>query len=133
MRKPKETKPRPAPKVGIIYIFGGKLLIDSTPLGQAGRYGDCAFHERDHISYWAELVKSGRVPNSGYEEFPRGRVSYDRRSGQFTFLADLCILRQKSLVSAILSRMHLPVRGTKIGTDGGYRCISCVRREPLTH
>lgn len=65
-------------------------------------------------------------------EFPRGRVSYDRRSGWFTLLADLCILRQKSLVRAILSRLRLPVRGTRAGTDSGYRCGVCVRSEPLS-
>jgi len=34
------------------------------------------FHERSHIDYWAELVKRGKVPNTEYEEFPRGRVAY---------------------------------------------------------
>jgi len=57
------------PSGGIIYLVGEKLLIDSTPLGQAGSYGDSA--ERDHISYWAELVKTGKVPDREYEEFPR--------------------------------------------------------------
>ena len=119
---------RPAPKVGIIYIFGGKLLIDSTPLGQAGRYGDYAIHERDHISYWAELVKSGRVPNSEYEEFPRGRISYDTKSGKFRLLADKCILRRKGVVSKILSRLHLPPKNTETGTDSHYRCFRCLGR-----
>jgi hypothetical protein len=117
---------RPAPKVGIIYIFGGKLLIDSTPLGQAGRYGDYAIHERDHISYWAELVKSGRVPNSEYEEFPRGGVAYNTKTGKFTLLADRCILGRKSLVSKILSRMNLPPRDTEIDKDFHYRCFHCL-------
>jgi len=116
----------PAPKVGIIYIFGGKLLIDSTPLGQAGRYGDYAIHERDHISYWAELVKSGRVPNSEYEEFPRGRVAYNTKTGKFTLLADRCILGRKSLVSKILSTMNLPPRDTEIDKDSHYRCFHCL-------
>ncbi len=41
---------RPAPKVGIVYLVGDKLWIDSTPLTEAGRFGDFAIHERDHIS-----------------------------------------------------------------------------------
>jgi hypothetical protein len=59
-------------KVGIIYLVGGELLIDSTPLAQAGRYGDFRIHERGHIDYWANLVKRGEVPNTEYEEFPPG-------------------------------------------------------------
>jgi len=63
----------------------------------------------EHEQYWRQLVKKGVAPETGYTEFPRGRVSYDRRSGQFILLADRCILRQRKLVGAILSRMHLPV------------------------
>ena len=120
---------RPAPKLGIIYFVKGKLLIDSMPLGQAGRYGDYVIHDREHISYWADLVKSGRVPDSEYEEFPRGRVSYDTKSGKFRFLADQCILSRKSVVSEILSRLHLPPKDTETGTDSLYRCSVCVSRD----
>ena len=65
---------RREPKVGIIYFVEGKLLIDSTPLAQAGSYAGIAIHELDHITYWSELVKTGQVPNSEYEGYPRGRV-----------------------------------------------------------
>jgi hypothetical protein len=126
-------KPKPAPKVGIVFLVGRKLLIDATPLGQAGRYGDSAIHERDHISYWAELVKSGRVPNSEYEEFPRGRVAYDTKSGKFRLLADKCILQQKGVVRKILSGMNLPPRDTETGTDSHYRCFRCLGRKKLSH
>lgn len=125
-------KPRPAPKVGIIFLVGRKLLIDSTPLAQAGSYGDSAIHERDHISYWAELVQSGRVPNSEYEEFPRGRVAYDAKSGKFRLLADKCILRQKGVVRKILSGMNLRPRDTETGTDSHYRCFRCLGRKKLS-
>jgi hypothetical protein len=37
MQKRKDAKPT-APEVGIIYRVGEKLLIDSTPLAQAGRF-----------------------------------------------------------------------------------------------
>jgi hypothetical protein len=125
MRKRKGTKPT-APKVGIIYLVGGKLLIDSTPVAQAGSYGDSAIHERDHISYWAELVQSGRIPNSEYEEFPRGRVAFDTKSGKFTLLADVCILSRKGVVSKILSRLHIAPKDTETGTDSHYRCYRCL-------
>jgi hypothetical protein len=114
------------PKVGIVYFVGGKLWIEATPLVDAGRFGDFAIHERDHISYWAELVKNGNVPNNEYEEHPRGRVAYNEKTGEFTLLADRCILDRKSLVGKILSRMNLPVGGTKIDTDSHYRCFRCL-------
>src|ERR1700686_1284544 len=101
MRKRKNAEPT-SPRVGIIYLVAEELLIDSTPLAQARHYGDFRIHERGHIDYWAELVKSGQVPNTEYEEFPRGRVAYHTKSGKFTLLADKCILRQEDSVGKIL-------------------------------
>jgi hypothetical protein len=124
----KARKYKAPPQVGIIYFVKGKLFIDSTPLALAGRYGDSMIHERDHISYWAELVESGRVPNAEYEECPRGRVAYDTTSGQFRLLADKCILSRKAIVRKILSAMNLPVETTKIDTDSHYRCFRCLSR-----
>ena len=128
IRMAKDRKYRATPQVGIIYLVRGKLFIDSTPLALAGHYGDSMIHERDHISYWAELVASGRVPNGEYEEFPRGRVAYDTKSGQFTLLADKCILSRKAIVRKILAGMNLPVGRTQIGTDSHYRCFRCLSR-----
>ncbi len=126
--QPRKIAKLTSPQVGIVYLVGRTLLIDSTPLAQAGRSGDSAIHERDHISYWAELAKSGRVPNSDYEEFPRGRVAYDTKRGKFTLLVDKCILRRKSVVRKILSRLRVPPKDTEISTDSHYRCFRCLRR-----
>src|SRR5271156_6239471 len=111
MRKDRRRAKRATtpPHVGIFYLVGGMLQIDSTPLARAGNFGNLAFHESEHEQYWRQLVKKRVAPDTEYTEFPRGRVSHDRRNGQFTLLADACILRQKSLVSTILARMQLPV------------------------
>ena len=124
-RKNAETA---APSIGIMYLVRGKLLIDSTPLAQAGRYGDFAIHEGGHIEYWAELIRSGPVPNSEYEEFPRGRVAYDIKTGKFMLLADRCILRRKGIVRKILSRLQIPPKSTDISTDSHNLCFRCLGR-----
>jgi len=119
-------------QVGIVYLVGGKIWIDATPIARADNLGDLAFHQLEHERWWAELVKKGVAPDNVYTEFPRGRVSFDRRNEEFRFLADECILRRRSLVAAILERMHLSARNTKIGKDGGYRCGVCRRSESLS-
>ena len=111
------------PKVGIVYLVRGDLLIDSTPLAQAGRYGDFAIHEPSHIDYWAELVHSGRVPRVEYEEFPRGRVAYYEKSGKFMLLADNCILGRRGAVDKILLALNIPLKDAKTGRDSHYRCL----------
>jgi hypothetical protein len=125
-------KPSRAPEVGIIYLVGDKLWVDSTPVARALNLGDYVIHERDHCHYWEQLVKQGAFPNTKYTKFPRGRVSYNRKTGKFTLLADRCILREKKLINAIFSRMRLPVRRTITGTDGAYRCGVCARVAPLS-
>jgi hypothetical protein len=115
-----------SPKVGIIYLVGGELLIDSTPLARAGRYGDFRIHELAHFDFWAKLMKGGKVPNTEYEEFPRGRVAYHTKSGKFTLLADECILSQEDVVSEILSQLNIPPKDTEMGMDSHYRCFSCL-------
>ena len=121
------TKPRSAPCVGIFFLVGRKLFIDSTAIDRAESYGDHLIHEGDHISFWGELLKSGDVDDEDYEEHPRGRVSYDRKSDQYTLLADKCILGRKSVVSKILARMNLPPNKMRAETDSHYRCFRCLR------
>ena len=114
------------PQVGIVYLVGDRLHVDSTPLDEAGRYADFAIHEGDHISYWAELVRTLAVPDAEYEKYPRGRVAFNTKTGKYTLLADLCILRRRGIVQAILRRMHLPRKNTEIGDDPHYRCFRCL-------
>ena len=117
-----------APSVGIIYFVGAKLWIDATPVNRAMNVGDYVLHEHDHCEYWKRLVKQRAVPDGEYEQYPRGRVSYNRKSGKFVLLADTCILRERNIVTAILSRMHLATSDTETGMDKLYRCPGCKRR-----
>jgi len=117
------------PMLGIIYLVGDKLWIDSTPLSAARRNGDHLVHERSHYEYWAQLVKMGAVPRAGCEDFPRGRVAYVNDTGKFILLADACILRENKVLDAFLSRLHLPVDDTETGTAPIYRCHLCLRRK----
>jgi len=119
---------RGAPRVGIVYLVGDRLWIDATPIARAETFGGFAFHQRDHQEFWKQLVNQGAVPSTEHDEFPRGRVSYDKKSGEFTLLADHCILVKKSVVSKILSRMRLPARDTKTSEESRYRCPRCQRR-----
>jgi len=127
-RLPKRKNSDPtSPKVGIIYLVGRELLIDSTPLAQAGIYGDFKIHERSHIDYWAELVKRGKVPNTEYEEFPRGRVAYHPQTGKFGLLADQCILSQEKVLGKNFSQLFIPLKDTVLGTDSHYRSFRCLK------
>jgi len=115
--------------LGIFWLVDGKLIIDSLPLSKAQLYGDHITHPRSHIRVWAEFERSGRVPRgSEYEEYPRGRVMHHPASGEFTVLADWCILKHKDLIAQIKKDLHLRKK-VKTGTDPHYRCPLCLRVE----
>jgi hypothetical protein len=114
------------PMVGIFWLVGKRLVIDKTPLSEAGKYGDFAIYEGDHVTLWAELERRGEVPrDTPYEEYPRGRANYNTKTKRFTFFADPCILRKKSVVKNLFRLMCLP-DDTALSTDGHYRCFRCL-------
>lgn len=126
----KKSVEHPEPSVGIFWLIGQRIIIDTTALSEAGKYGDCNIHEGDHVTHWAAMEKRGEVPrDTDYEEHPRGRVNYNTKTEQFTLFADRCILRQKSMVKELLRLMHLP-GNTTLSTDSHYLCYSCRTREP---
>ena len=120
----KESKPES--HVGIFWLVNGCLLFDSTPLSEAEPHAGHLGHARSHIKAWAQFQRLGKAPReSEYEEYPRGRVIFDPAAGEFTILADQCILDRKDLITQIKTTLHLPPN-TKPGTDIHYRCFLCL-------
>ena len=112
--------------VGIFWLVGKRLIIDTLPLSKAGTYGDFKIYEGDHVTFWSGMEERGEVPRgSDYEEHPRGRVNFNARTERFTLYLDRCILRQKRVVKKLMSLMHLP-DDTTLSTDGHYRCFRCL-------
>ena len=44
--------------VGIFWVIGGKLVIDSTPLSNAEDYGAFEIHPGDHCSVWRSFSEA---------------------------------------------------------------------------
>jgi hypothetical protein len=84
------------------------------------------FTRAKHIEYWDKLQRVGAVPESEYDEHPRGRVMFNFKTAKFILYADECILSRKGLVRRILSWMNLPLKNTETGTDWHYRCPKCL-------
>jgi len=113
-------------KVGIFWLVGMRLIIDTAPLSEAGNYGEFRIYEGDHVTLWDELERRGEVPQgSAYEEHPRGRVNFNTKTQRFTLFADPCILRKKGVVKKLLRLMCLP-DDTALSMDAHYRCFRCL-------
>ena len=115
------------PQIGIFWLVDRKLLIDSTLLSAAEEYEDFRIHSGNHVSVWEKFQQNGTAPREmEYEEAPRGRVMYNTKTQRFTLLADKCILKDKRIVSKMISEMNLPSKNTDKGTDSHYRCFACL-------
>ena len=118
------------PKVGIFFLVDKKLLIDPTPVSDGGSYGDFSIHERGHDAFWEMLRRTGAVPpDTEYDDYPRGRVAYNTKTGKYSLLLDRCILKNKSVVNKIMSELNLPTKRTEMDTDSQYRCPRCLKKE----
>jgi hypothetical protein len=118
-----------SPQVGIFFCFDGKLFIDSTPLQQAEESVGFVNHSLGHEEYWAQLQRSGQVPEDlEYQDCRRGRVVYDRTADQFFLYLDQCLLDRIRILKQIIFKMGLPVGGTKVQVrdDAHYRCPVCI-------
>lgn len=117
------------PLVGIFWLLGDRLILDTSPLCDAEPYGDCLTHRDSHIDFWTAQQRLGAVPREiEYEEPPRGRVTYDTKAQKFYLLADRCILKNQATVAKIMNAMHLPVN-TIVDTDPHYVCPRCTTSE----
>src|ERR1035437_10557045 len=76
-------------KVGIFWLIGDRLILDTSPLSDAEAYGDCLTHRNSHIDFWTAQQRFGAVPSDiEYEEPPRGRVVFNTKTLRFALYAD---------------------------------------------
>jgi hypothetical protein len=125
-----DAKTANEPKVGLFFVVNGKPCVDGLPWAEVPSLAGFRTSALGHPKFWERLQAGGMAPNdSPYEDCPRGRVNYEDASGRFTLFADRCIIRNKRLVSGIMSQLSLP-RGTRILTDDHYRCAKCLGKKP---
>jgi len=114
------------------------LLAHTVRLEQAEPYGDMLTTETGHYDVWSALARRGDaglrkagLPTapawSEYEEWPRGRVIYDRKRRRFIIRADRQ-LHKPAFVRLIAARFGIAADDVKIFGDDHYRSL---RRVPL--
>ena len=113
--------------VGIFWMLpDGRLIVDTTPVSLAERYGRFRIHSASHIDVWERLKQANFVTQEvDYDEIPRGRIAYDVVVERYTILADQCILADTALVASLYQQFGLP-EGTIEDRDHHYRCPHCL-------
>lgn len=134
------------PEVGMVGPFwvvesDGRVEIIAltVPLKQAEPYGDMLTVGTGHLDYWSRLAHRGAralreagIPTapiwSEYEEWPRGRVMYDRTAQRFIIRADRQ-LHRPAFARLIVDRFGIAVDDATILPDDHYRSV---RRLPVS-
>ena len=109
------------------------LIAHAVSLAHAVPYGDMLTVETGHFEYWSELARRGvsalrraGIPTapvwSEYEEWPRGRVLYDRTTRRFVIRADRQ-LHQPAFVLLIADRFRIAAEDATILCDDHYRSV----------
>ena len=117
---------------------GSAILIAlAVPLGQAAPYGDKLTVDTGHFKHWSGLARRGArdlresdIPTapvwSEYDEWPRGRVLYDRTTRHFIIRADRQLHRPE-FVRVITDRFGIAPADAMILPDDHYMSV---RRVP---
>lgn len=116
----RSTKNALRSKIGIFWNFNGKLLKSKTALEDGVDYAGVIHSEIDHIDHWPVLQRRHReLGLLEYQEVPRGRVMFVKRTRKFRVLMDK-VLHTPRNKQMLLEVFNLPKTKTVFGTDPHY-------------
>jgi hypothetical protein len=113
------------------------LLEHRCSLEEAEPYGSMLTCPHGHYEVWEEWRKSSEAGQPGvasaiavseYEEWPRGRIVYDREGERFILYADAQILREPTLIAAIQEKFGLLFDRIDAKPDNHYRSTRRLKR-----
>lgn len=108
------------PHIGIFWVFNGKLIKLAAPLEKGTHTAEGIDSPFNHYDSWPALQsKCPELRDLGYEDVPRGRVLFLRKSKRFSVYMNKA-LQRPSIKKLILIKFHLPKTKTQFLTDPHY-------------
>jgi len=128
---PKTALAPTSPAVGIFWRVEDTLVIDRSTLDAAEPYGDCLTHAAGHYDRWEEWralsrvqrTSAGypeRIASSEYDQWPRGRIVYEKLDRRFVLYADRR-LQQPEIVDVLIATFGLRDAEVVVKSDSHYR------------
>ena len=128
-----EPAQRETAHVGIFWLVQtsndeARLLAAGGPLDQAELYGDCLTYGPGHYETWdhwrrdriVDPALRALVRSHEYEDWPRGRIVFDRTRDQFILYADRKLMTPAT-IARIETQFHLPAERTEVQSDWHYQ------------
>ena len=109
----------PAGKVGIFWVFNGKVLAAAYDLSAGQPYGDAINGLTDHVKHWPHFQKlHPELRDKEYQDVPRGRVLFMRLTRKFHVYMDK-VLHTTKTKRDLLKAFELP-RAARFLMDPHY-------------
>jgi hypothetical protein len=119
------------PSLGIFWRVAGVLVIDRSTLDEGEPYGDCLTHAAGHYERWENWRALGaerlsaigfpdRIASTEYDEWPRGRIVYERPAKRFVLYADRR-LQKPDAIDALKRAFGLLEAEVMVMSDSHYR------------
>jgi hypothetical protein len=122
-----------APHLGIFWVVQTsdgetRLLTAGCPLDQAEPYGDCLTYGPGHYETWdhwrrdrtVDPALRALVRSYEYEDWPRGRIVFDRARDLFVLYADRRLM-SPAMIARIKTQFHLPEERIEVQSDFHYQ------------
>jgi hypothetical protein len=105
-----------------------RLLTAGYPLDQAEVYGDFLTYGPGHYETWThwhrdktiDPVFRAIVRSSEYEDWPRGRIVFDRSRDLFILYTDRKLMTPAT-IARIETQFHLPAERTEVQSNWHYQ------------
>jgi hypothetical protein len=148
-----KTEEGAVPRLGIFPAAQAKdvaarLIAMGCPVEQAEPYGDFLTYGPGHYDTWTKSRRDRAIDanhraivcSSEYEDWPRGRIVFDRSKHRFILYADRKLMVAETIIR-ILEHFGLPVDRTSVEGDFHHQSketptvtsLNCSRVSELTH
>jgi len=108
-------------RVGIFWIYKGRILSDSVPWSEGERYGEFVNGLSDHCTHWTTFQRQlPELRRYEYEQVPRGRVIFNTLTATFTVYGSARFVRNSVQRALVLDSFHLPPGNTRFAADEHY-------------
>jgi hypothetical protein len=115
-----------SPQVGIFYVIGVDLYIESMPMSEGEDWGDFKTYPHGHMEYWSVLTKQFNLSSClSHDFYPRGRVSYAKAHDKYILYLDRCLVKNRQTIRLIKRELFLFNQQVKLSIDEHYQCSIC--------
>ena len=110
--------------IGIFFYVNGLLHVHKEPLDKAEDYGDFKTTPLAHDTLWENRLRAKQVKDVDFNFYPRGRVVYNRMSGQYIVYIDRD-LNKPRILRKIAEVYNFADAVYRVELDEHYRCHMC--------